>query len=665
MQEVTIGSGLSLSITGVLTSGGLVNPMTAIGDLIVGSTSGDPVALPIGANNFVLTSNGTTAVWASVPSGTGDVTGPASSITTGIATFNGTTGKIIQSPSNATVTSSGDGTFRSLQVAGTSGNGVLQLRNQSSAVSGIANYTSINSNSGGTGLQVILGSAAYASSLIFSATLARTYTLPDASGTFAFRDVANSWSAGVKQTFAPDATNAGINVGTLAGQPTSPANGDLVYNSSATALQAYINGAWVSLGAGGGGSSALSAITAATAGNTINNLNFAQVWNWSTLNTGTGFTFGSTALTSGSLLALTHTTSALTGNLASYTSTGITTGNLLNLGISGSTATSADNLVITNSSTANTSGRGLDISITGTTTNALTFGAVISNTKTATGTGVNTALQLTASGATTNYALDVTAGIVRMAASTASLPHMLFTAGAAALTATTNGMLSYATVSSNSSFYLYKDSGVTTILTTARNPDFAVGSASGVLIADTSGNITKSADLTALGIFAAYDTVTIPGTTTAATTMVSGSLVGSKTLPANFFAVGKTIEFRASGIFTLVAARTLTLRVSISSLNIDIVIDHGNLITNRFFDFLVSVTCKAISGSNSTYIYTIASNAVHDGNGGNILFGNGADSGSLAINTASTIATDMSAFFDSSDATDTITIYQASAQYLN
>jgi hypothetical protein len=242
---------------------------------------------------------------------------------------------------------------------------------------------------------------------------------------------------------------------------------------------------------------------------------------------------------------------------------------------------------------------------------------------------------------------------------------MVFTPGTAALTATTNGMLSYATVSSNSSFYLYKDSAVTKLVTIDRNPDFVTSSTSGVIVSDANGTLTKSADLTALGIFAAYDTVTIPGTTTSATTIVSPSLVGSKTLPANFFAVGKTIQFRASGMFTLVGARTLTLRVSISSLNIDIVIDHGNLISNRFFDFLVSVTCKAISGSNSTYIYTIASNAVHDGNGGNILFGNGADSGSLAINTASTIATDMLAFFDASDATDTITIYQASAQYLN
>lgn len=73
-----------------------------------------------------------------------------------------------------------------------------------------------------------------------------------AGGTVAYVGLANTWTAGIKQTFAPSATTAGINVGTLAGQPSSPANGDLVYNSSATALQAYINGAWVSLGSGSG-----------------------------------------------------------------------------------------------------------------------------------------------------------------------------------------------------------------------------------------------------------------------------------------------------------------------------------------------------------------------------------------------------------------------------
>jgi len=253
-----------------------------------------------------------------------------------------------------------------------------------------------------------------------------------------------------------------------------------------------------------------------------------------------------------------------------------------------------------------------------------------------------------------------------LAASTASLPHMLFTAGAAALTATTNGMLSYATVSSNSSFYLYKDSAVTTILTTARNPDFAVG-AQGVVVADSSGNFTKSADLTALGIFAAYNTTTLPNTTTTATTMVSGSLVGSKTLPANFFALGKTIVFKASGIITLDNTRTFTFRTSLgATLNIDVVLDHGNDITSGYWDYTCSVTCKAISGANSTYIYSAQVMCVHNNTtGDDVVFATAADSGSIAVNTGATIAVDMLGNFSATTAGDTFTAYQATSQYLN
>lgn len=49
------------------------NPMTAVGDLIVGGTSGTPTRLALGTSGYVLQSNGTTAVWASA-SGTGTVT---------------------------------------------------------------------------------------------------------------------------------------------------------------------------------------------------------------------------------------------------------------------------------------------------------------------------------------------------------------------------------------------------------------------------------------------------------------------------------------------------------------------------------------------------------------------------------------------------------------
>ena len=45
---------------------------------------------------------------------------------------------------------------------------------------------------------------------------------------------------GTKFTFSPNATSAGINVGSFGGVPASPNNVDLVYDSSAKHLKAYI-----------------------------------------------------------------------------------------------------------------------------------------------------------------------------------------------------------------------------------------------------------------------------------------------------------------------------------------------------------------------------------------------------------------------------------------
>jgi len=72
-------------------------------------------------------------------------------------------------------------------------------------------------------------------------------TTPFISGAVTFPD-------GVRQTFNPDATTPGLNVGSQAGDPSTPANGDLWYDSTGNLLRARINGATVSLGAGGGGS---------------------------------------------------------------------------------------------------------------------------------------------------------------------------------------------------------------------------------------------------------------------------------------------------------------------------------------------------------------------------------------------------------------------------
>lgn len=73
-----------------------------------------------------------------------------------------------------------------------------------------------------------------------------TISTPTISGAIAFPD-------DVRQTFNPGTTNAGLNVGAIAGDPSTLSNGDLWYDSTANELTARINGANVALGAGGGG----------------------------------------------------------------------------------------------------------------------------------------------------------------------------------------------------------------------------------------------------------------------------------------------------------------------------------------------------------------------------------------------------------------------------
>lgn len=62
---------------------------------------------------------------------------------------------------------------------------------------------------------------------------------------------------GITFTFNPDATNAGINVGSHTADPSSPVNGDIIYNSTGNEFRFRQNGGWSTLGAGSGASQAL------------------------------------------------------------------------------------------------------------------------------------------------------------------------------------------------------------------------------------------------------------------------------------------------------------------------------------------------------------------------------------------------------------------------
>lgn len=77
-NQNTTGTAAGLSTTLAISSGGTgqttasaafnaLSPITSTGDLIIGNGSNSATRLPIGSNNFVLTSNGTTATWAAAP----------------------------------------------------------------------------------------------------------------------------------------------------------------------------------------------------------------------------------------------------------------------------------------------------------------------------------------------------------------------------------------------------------------------------------------------------------------------------------------------------------------------------------------------------------------------------------------------------------------------
>lgn len=63
-----------------------LSPVTSVGDLIIGDGANSATRLAIGANGYVLTSNGTTATWVAAGSGSGTVT----SITAGTGLTGGT-----------------------------------------------------------------------------------------------------------------------------------------------------------------------------------------------------------------------------------------------------------------------------------------------------------------------------------------------------------------------------------------------------------------------------------------------------------------------------------------------------------------------------------------------------------------------------------------------
>jgi hypothetical protein len=402
-------------------------------------------------------------------------------------------------------------------------------------------------------------------------------------------------------------------------------------NGQVLTLNASLIPTWTTLST----STTLTNIGAATATATLNNANSIITWNWNSNTTQNAFVIASSSLS---------------------------TGHLLNL---------------TNTSTANTASRALNIAVSGATNNGATFGAYISNTKTGT-TSTNTALYLTSSGGTTNYAFDVAAGISRFAAGTGATPQIILTpsssAGGTTFTGTVDGSLWYDTntTTNNSSLTLYKLYGSATalytkVITKDYNPDFATGSASGVVVSDSSGTLSKSADLTALGVYAQTNTLT--AITTGSGSLI-GTVVGSTTLSTNFFGAGKTLEFLLAGLISTAGSGSPSVAIDFKITDGTTTITLGTLtydtsnLTSRVYMLDAEVTCRT-SGSNPTFGVCGQMIVNHTSKNQETVFITPGSVTATGLNTSSALTLQITATWTNPGATSSIDTRVNYCQYIN
>ncbi len=196
-------------------------------------------------------------------------------------------------------------------------------------------------DSGTTG-NVNLGTGANAKTLaIGNVTGATAVNFSTGSGNTSFQTPTITMSNTGSVTSLLFAGNAGGNVGFKApATVTTPVTWELpaLDGSNTNVLQTNGSGvlSFVPITSGG---SRLDQITAANTTSTIDSLNNAITWNWSTLDNETAFTYNFNALTSGTGIAIASSATAFTGSMKSITLSGsnaANTGTLLNIISSGS-----------------------------------------------------------------------------------------------------------------------------------------------------------------------------------------------------------------------------------------------------------------------------------------------------------------------------------------
>lgn len=276
-------------------SGG-ASPLTTKGDIYTFTTV--DARLGVGANGEVLTADSSTATglkWATV-GGTGTVTSVgwtggivsiATATTTPAFTIAGTSGGIPYFSSASTWASSAALAANAIVIGGGAGAA------PSTTTTGTGVLTALGINVGSAGAFVTFNGALGTPT---SLTLTNATGLPLSTGVTGDLPFANF----VQATAASK----------LVGRGSAGGAGDFEEITIGSGLT--MTGTTLSATGGGGGSSVFSDLTDATGTNTIDNTNYAQQWNWSTLTTQKGLTLTGDALTTGTIQEITSTSTAAT-----------------------------------------------------------------------------------------------------------------------------------------------------------------------------------------------------------------------------------------------------------------------------------------------------------------------------------------------------------------
>lgn len=137
----------------------------------------------------------------------------------------------------------------------------------------------------------------------------------------------------VRQTFNPGATTPGLNVGSYAGDPSAPSNGDVWYNSTSNAFKFRENGSNISITAGSGTVTTVSVVTANGVSGSVANATTTPAITL-TLGAITPTTIVASGAVSGSNLSGTNTgdQTNITGNAATVTTNANLTGHVTSVG---------------------------------------------------------------------------------------------------------------------------------------------------------------------------------------------------------------------------------------------------------------------------------------------------------------------------------------------